>query len=89
MCFRSIEWNRISGVEKSSLGLTFECDGEFWMSYKDFTRHFTHVVICNINPESLHMDEGRRRRWNMSVFEGSWRKGVTAGGGRNYLGKVN
>jgi len=26
-------------------------DGEFWMSFKDFCRHFQEVTICTTGPE--------------------------------------
>ena len=40
---RSAEWQFIPDEEKENLGLTFEADGEFWMSYKDFTRYWDQV----------------------------------------------
>lgn len=87
---RSPEWRFIPDHEKEELGLTFDRDGEFWMSFQDFTRHFTQLEICNLNPDSLTADEvsAGKKRWEMSVFEGEWVRGVTAGGCRNYLGEV-
>jgi calpain len=41
---RSAEWQFIPDEEKENLGLTFEADGEFWMSYKDFTRYWDQVA---------------------------------------------
>lgn len=84
---QSPEWRFIPDHEKEELGLTFDMDGEFWMSFHDFTRHFTQLEICNLNPDSLttnDIDAGKKR-WEMSVFEGEWVRGVTAGGCRNYL----
>jgi hypothetical protein len=26
-------------------------DGEFWMSYKDFCKHFSEVTICTVGPD--------------------------------------
>ncbi|OWR52714.1 calpain-A isoform 4, partial [Danaus plexippus plexippus] len=46
------------------------------------------VEICNLNPDSLDPEEcpeGCTKKWEMSVFEGEWVRGVTAGGCRNYL----
>ena len=60
------------------------------MSYRDFITHFTRLEICNLNPDSLSEEEllaGGKRKWEMSMFEGEWVRGVTAGGCRNYLGK--
>lgn len=86
---RSPEWRFIPDHEKEKLGLVFDVDGEFWMSFHDFTRHFTQLEICNLNPDSLTTDDidAGKKRWEMSVFEGEWVRGVTAGGCRNYLGE--
>jgi hypothetical protein len=40
LSLRSPEWRYIPESEKEDLGLTFDDDGEFWMSFKDFTQHF-------------------------------------------------
>ncbi|XP_044263644.1 calpain-A-like isoform X2 [Tribolium madens] len=84
----SPEWHYISDSDKEELGLNFDADGEFWMSFKDFQQHFNRIEICNLNPDSLAEDElteGRNKKWVMSVFEGEWVRGVTAGGCRNFL----
>ncbi|XP_020282744.1 calpain-A-like isoform X3 [Pseudomyrmex gracilis] len=84
---QSPEWRFIPDHEKEELGLTFDMDGEFWMSFHDFTRHFTQLEICNLNPDSLTSSDisAGKKHWEMSVFEGEWVRGVTAGGCRNYL----
>ncbi|XP_076636456.1 calpain-A-like isoform X4 [Colletes latitarsis] len=84
---QSPEWRFISDNEKEELGLTFDMDGEFWMSFQDFTHYFTQLEICNLNPDSLTEDDlnAGKKKWEMSVFEGEWVRGVTAGGCRNFL----
>ncbi|CAK1549400.1 unnamed protein product [Leptosia nina] len=85
---KSPEWRFIPESEKEELGLTFDDDGEFWMAFKDFSQHFDRLEICNLNPDSLDPEEcpeGCTKKWEMSVFEGEWVRGVTAGGCRNYL----
>lgn len=85
---KSPEWRYIPDSEKEELGLTFDDDGEFWMSFKDFVNHFDRVEICNLNPDSLDPEEcpeGCTKKWEMSVYEGEWVRGVSAGGCRNYL----
>lgn len=60
------------------------------MSFKDFQNHFDRLEICNLNPDSLtqeEIQEGNKKRWEVSFFEGEWVRGVTAGGCRNYIGK--
>ncbi|XP_033611579.1 calpain-A [Cryptotermes secundus] len=85
---KSPEWRVIPDKEKEEIGLTFDEDGEFWMSYKDFQKHFSRLEICNLNPDSLTEEEllrSHKRKWEMSMFECEWVRGVTAGGCRNYL----
>ncbi|XP_059481918.1 calpain-B isoform X3 [Neocloeon triangulifer] len=83
---KSAEWRFIPQNEKEEIGLTFDDDGEFWMSYRDFTKYFSRLEICNLNPDSLTEDEiGDGKKWEMSVFEGEWVRGITAGGCRNFI----
>lgn len=89
--YRSAEWRFISESDKQSLGLVFDADGEFWMSYKDFVKYFSRLEICNLNPDLLtkeQLGENSNLKWEMSVFEGEWVRGATAGGCRNFLGTV-
>jgi len=53
---RSREWQVVSDAEKRTLGLTFDGDGEFWMSFADFKKNYTNIEITNLTPDSL--DEG-------------------------------
>lgn len=61
------------------------------MSFKDFMKHFDRLEICNLTPDSLteeELTEGHKKKWEISVFEGEWVRGVTAGGCRNFLSKL-
>lgn len=60
------------------------------MSYKDFVKYFSRLEICNLNPDLLTKEQqgDEAVRWEMSVFEGEWVRGATAGGCRNFLGKI-
>ncbi|XP_062520154.1 calpain-B-like [Corticium candelabrum] len=79
---RSPQWNLISSEEKKRLGITFDDDGESWMSYNDFVKNFTNLEICSLSLEP--MDEGEPvLKFNQSMAQGEWGKG-TAGGCRNF-----
>ncbi|XP_034753376.1 calpain-2 catalytic subunit-like [Etheostoma cragini] len=77
----SSEWNRVSKEEKSKLNHAVE-DGEFWMSYSDFIKHFSKLEICNLTPDTLISDDVGH--WHDHQYEGMWRVGSTAGGCRNF-----
>ncbi|KAH8270906.1 hypothetical protein KR018_011929 [Drosophila ironensis] len=83
----SPEWRFIPEDQKNEIGLTFDRDGEFWMAFQDFLNHFDRVEICNLSPDSLTEDQQNsgKRKWEMSMYEGEWTPGVTAGGCRNFL----
>lgn len=84
---KSPEWRYIPDHAKEEIGLNFDHDGEFWISYRDFLKNFDRMEICNLSPDSLseEQESGAKKRWNMNVFEGEWAAGVSAGGCRNYL----
>ncbi|KAI2805674.1 Calpain-1 catalytic subunit [Blomia tropicalis] len=80
---KSREWAIVSESEKRMLGITFDSDGEFWMSFADFKSNFTNIEITNLTPDSL--DDDQKRRWEVNYFEGQWIPGVSAGGCRNNI----
>lgn len=86
---QSPEWQFIPEDDKEEVGLTFDHDGEFWMSYRDFGTHFSRLEIVNLNPDSLEEDETDSKKWVSSNYEGSWVKGSSAGGCRNHLETFN
>ncbi|XP_077427984.1 calpain-2 catalytic subunit-like [Vanacampus margaritifer] len=57
-------------------------DGEFWMSYRDFLRHYSRVEVCTLTPDTILDDSVKH--WSVNKFDGSWRRGSTAGGCRNH-----
>ncbi|XP_062872593.1 calpain-2 catalytic subunit-like [Trichomycterus rosablanca] len=76
---KSKEWDQILPEQKSKLAYSAD-DGEFWMSYLDFIKHFSLLQICNLTPDDPSESEGL---WNYYEFEGTWKVGSTAGGCSN------
>uniref|UniRef100_A0A3Q1E924 Calpain-2 catalytic subunit n=1 Tax=Acanthochromis polyacanthus TaxID=80966 RepID=A0A3Q1E924_9TELE len=77
----SSEWECVSSEDKERLRNRSE-DGEFWMSFSDFLQQYSRLEICNLTPDALTGDE--YKKWAESEFEDTWRRGVSAGGCRNY-----
>ena len=65
----SAEWQYIPDDEKENIGLNFENDGEFWMSYKDFRSMWDQLEICNLGPHALE-DCSERNAWQVKQVEG-------------------
>ena len=78
----SEEWKFIPDDEKENLGITFESDGEWWMSYKDFVEHFDQLEMCNLSPESMVDTAHDGMRWCVNQWSGEWIAGESAGGCR-------
>ncbi|XP_028321393.1 calpain-2 catalytic subunit-like isoform X3 [Gouania willdenowi] len=77
----SMQWRYINDEDRERLSHRSE-DGEFWMSWSDFCGQYSRVEICNLTPDALTDDSVSR--WSLSTYQGSWRRGSTAGGCRNY-----
>ena len=80
---RSHGWKFIDEAERQQLGLTFGHDGEFWMSFSDFSKNFQKLEIVHLGVE-LMADEDVK--WNCNSIDGGWNRRVSAGGCRNFLG---
>uniref|UniRef100_A0A8W4FD56 Calpain-2 catalytic subunit n=1 Tax=Sus scrofa TaxID=9823 RepID=A0A8W4FD56_PIG len=74
-------WNTVDPEVRESLTRRHE-DGEFWMSFSDFLRHYSRLEICNLTPDTLTSDS--YKKWKLTKMDGNWRRGSTAGGCRNY-----
>jgi len=79
----SAEWKDISEDEKTRIGLSYDDDGEFWMSFEDFKKEFSKLEICMLSPDSAGDVQGAKR-WEMKINQGTWQKHVSAGGCRNF-----
>ncbi|XP_067339117.1 calpain-3b isoform X3 [Channa argus] len=78
----SKEWSTISIADKENLKKQTVESSEFWMSFDDFQKNFTKLEMCNLTPDTLQGDE--RHSWTVSVNEGRWVRGSSAGGCRNF-----
>ncbi|NWW15075.1 CAN8 protein, partial [Falcunculus frontatus] len=75
------EWNYVDPKQKQALDKQVD-DGEFWMAFSDFQRQFSRLEICNLTPDTLSSNEVNK--WDLTLFNGQWRRGSTAGGCQNY-----
>ncbi|KAK3853387.1 hypothetical protein Pcinc_040074 [Petrolisthes cinctipes] len=92
---KSPEWNTIAPEDRERLRLTFDDDGEFWMSYQDFIKNFTTVEICDVTPEVYSSEEDDENgnsaqqslshNWKIVMYEGAWVSRHSAGGCRNFI----
>ena len=74
------EWRNLSSSVKESLGLTFDNDGEFYMSFnRDFLKYFGEVEIVHLTPTSMVEDQRSKVKYEVFYFHGEWR-GRSAGG---------
>ncbi|XP_074140836.1 calpain-14 [Sminthopsis crassicaudata] len=74
---RSNKWDLLNPKEKILL-LRKDEDGEFWMSFNDFKFHFGSLVFCQLTPDLMSQEVGKK--WMYSLSTGRWVKGSTAGG---------
>ncbi|KAG2456570.1 CAN5 protein, partial [Polypterus senegalus] len=65
----SEEWQKVSKSEREKLGVTVEDDGEFWMTFEDFCKYFTDLILCRlINTSYLSI----HKTWEEAVMRASW-----------------
>ncbi|VDI00204.1 calpain-5 [Mytilus galloprovincialis] len=76
----SEEWNKIPEEEKKRVGLTFEEDGEFWMSFDDYCQNFVHTAVCRVVNTSMF---SINKTWHEGSAHGEWKKPDRAGGCAN------
>ncbi|NXT13865.1 CAN8 protein, partial [Prunella fulvescens] len=75
------EWNYVDPRQKQALDKQVD-DGEFWMAFSDFQRQFSRLEICNLSPDTLA--SSKANKWDLTLFNGQWRRGSSAGGCQNY-----
>ncbi|GFN79965.1 calpain-5 [Plakobranchus ocellatus] len=73
----SPEWEKISKSDRDKIGLTFEEDGEFWMTFEDYCKYFVQTCICRVvNTSYLSL----AKTWHEGLAHGAWAKPNRAGG---------
>uniref|UniRef100_H2ZIF1 Calpain catalytic domain-containing protein n=1 Tax=Ciona savignyi TaxID=51511 RepID=H2ZIF1_CIOSA len=83
----SYTWQYIPDDVKYSIGYANRDNGEWFMSFDDFTRYFTDVTFCTIGPDFDGDGKPTGDRWLLSTAQGKWQNGVNSGGSRNDLRK--
>ncbi|XP_014247499.1 calpain-9-like isoform X3 [Cimex lectularius] len=83
---RSWEWDALSERDKELLSVRVRNDGEFWMSFEDFARHFTHLDLVHIGPDDWMVEPALQTKqpWRAVLARRRWRSGHNAGGGPNF-----
>ncbi|XP_046997193.1 calpain-C [Schistocerca americana] len=81
----SPEWDEVPPSEKERLNVRHMGEGEFWISYSDFVKTFTHLEVVHLDSDTSRDEPSfhHKNTWQMRLYQGSWRRGVTAGGCRN------
>ncbi|XP_074642195.1 calpain-B-like [Tubulanus polymorphus] len=79
-------WKWVDDDTKNRMNFNRKPDGEFWMSYKDFCKHFTEVTICTIGPD-YDGDGVSDKAGCVLMTNGKWVSEESAGGSRNDLQK--
>ncbi|XP_018324293.1 calpain-9 isoform X2 [Agrilus planipennis] len=84
---RSWEWDGLSPRDKELLSVRVANDGEFWMSFEDFARHFTQLDLVHIGPDDWMVEPAlhSKQPWRAVLARRRWRAGYNAGGGPTYL----
>uniref|UniRef100_UPI00358DDE6F calpain-2 catalytic subunit-like n=1 Tax=Myxine glutinosa TaxID=7769 RepID=UPI00358DDE6F len=52
------------------------------MSFDDWLRQYSRLEICNLTPDTL--DDDGLKHWHSVTYPGSWVRGSSAGGCRNF-----
>lgn len=79
-------WEYVTDEDKERLGVADVDNGEWWMTYQDFTRHYSDVTLCTIGPDFNRDGEVTGDRWLLTTIKGKWIARKNAGGSRNNVG---
>ncbi|XP_052119762.1 calpain-C [Frankliniella occidentalis] len=81
----SLMWDELPAVERDRLSGKHLGDGEFWMSYSDFVKTFSHLEVVHLDSDTARDEPSlhHKNTWQMRLYQGAWQRGVSAGGCRN------
>ncbi|CAH2985193.1 unnamed protein product [Chilo suppressalis] len=77
-------WKSIPLYERERLTSTLK---GFWMLYTEFQRLFSRLEMVHLDADTSRAEPSltEKHRWQMRMHQGGWRRGVTAGGCRNFV----
>nr|XP_022342765.1 calpain-5-like [Crassostrea virginica] len=80
----SEEWSKVSESQKKDLGITIDDNGEFWMSFEDFCKNYTHIDLCHLINTSFFT---LSKTWHEGKGLGEWKAHRCGGsvGNENFL----
>ncbi|XP_023330872.1 calpain-9 [Eurytemora carolleeae] len=84
---RSWEWDSLSERDKELLSVRVRNEGEFWMSFDDFAKQFSHLDLVHIGPDDWMSEPAlhSKKPWRAVLARRRWRSGYNAGGGPGYI----
>ena len=82
-------WKMIHSKDKQGfkVGEKEKGDGEFFMEFRDFLNYFGELEVVHVRPDSMVVDGGKAKHWDVFHFSSKW-EGKTAGGcGNDTIGE--
>jgi len=78
-------WQTVDSSTRDRFSMMLQSECEFWMSYNDFLRTYTHIEAVHLDADTARDEPSLigKMPWVLRLYHGRWQKGVTAGGCRN------
>lgn len=81
----SVEWLKLTGIEKQMIEYNPGPEGEFWMSFEDFMKNWDELDIVHLSVDSfstgiMETHENELLKWKCRTYFSKWEKGFSAGG---------
>ncbi|XP_028042073.1 calpain-9-like isoform X2 [Bombyx mandarina] len=78
----SAEWRALAEADRDLLARRADRPGDFWMSFPDFARAFTTLVLVHVGPDDWLIEPALhgKRPWRAVLARRRWRRGYNAGG---------